>query len=47
METETLFTLELTQSHLHAIIECIEENYTEELEKPLFRLRLAQEECYA
>lgn len=46
METETLFTLELTKSHLNAIIECIEENYDDDLEKPLFRLRLAQEECY-
>ena len=47
MESESLFTIELTKSHLDAIINCIEENYTEELEKPLFRLHLAQEECYA
>lgn len=46
MDNETLFTLELTKSHLSAIIECIEENYTDDLEKPLLRLRLAAEECF-
>ena len=46
MESESLFTIELTKSHLDAIINCIEENYEEDLEKALFRLRLAQEECY-
>ncbi len=47
MESESLFTIELTKSHLDAIINCIEENYEDDLEKALFRLRLAQEECYA
>lgn len=46
MDNESLFTLELTKSHLDAIIECIEDNYTDDLEKPLFRLRLAAEECF-
>ena len=46
MESESLFTIELTKSHLDAIINCIEENYEEDLEKALFRLRLAAEECY-
>ena len=46
MQTETLFTIELTKSHLDAIINCIEENYNDDLEKALFRVRLAAEECY-
>ena len=46
METETFLTVELTKSHLQLIIECLEENITDELEKPLFRLQLAKEESY-
>ena len=46
MDTETLTTVELTKSHLQLIIECVEENLTDELEKPLFRLQLAKEELY-
>ena len=36
METETLTTVELSKSHLQLIIECVEENLTDELENRCF-----------